>query len=789
MYNDIFQNWNTGLEIFGASSTFVSENVFHENSWGLYVASSENTVIHFNEIYDNFGDGIHLVESPRTTISDNMISGNWGAGIWGYRETTAHLYFVDSISATEQQEIFWFADSSSPDEGYIFYEHDNIVIDLRIDGNPVEVEISEVWFDDWEEIFRYEITYNSEPLALGDHIFEVSFFLEGEFELYFEAFVNVVAAESGIDENVITGNYLGNNGWVGIGLDSIEVAMISSNEIENNGGQGIWIGQSSQIEVSNNVVWSNWADAGINFYMTTDSYIIGNEVFDHGSNGILLEHSYGNQIMENELYNNDIGVMFFESSENTISSNTIYYSNIGALFIGSSFNMISMNNIFECYGGGIGLLQNSNNNMVSFNEVHDLFGEDGIGGWDSHDNSIMFNEIYNTDDAIQFRYSSNNQITDNIIHDNARGIVLTSEPFEPVQMRFYEDITISDVDSIFWQSSIVDEDEGLVWDYHDNMLVELTVDGELVDVEITDVWFDDWEGMFRYDMNYFSEPLAVGEHFFDVRFVLEGEFEMEFSALVTVIPNESSSSDNIIHMNLISDTEFNGIHLFGSDDNVISKNEITRSGFGAIALFDSNYNLIHKNVAYEHGLGIIYLSSSNHNQISLNKLENGYAGIYLASSHENTILKNEISHNENAGIELHESNYNNIMLNDCEENGMDGIYLLESNNNTIFKNELSDNQYGGVTLESNSNDNTIKSNDVEGNYVGILLLFSNSNSIDNNELEENFFGIAFIYSDENSVTDSEIVGNEYGIYLYYSYDNTFSNNEFEDNITDWLIIE
>lgn len=954
MYNDIFQNWGFGLELIEVSNTFVTENTVHENGWGMNIASSQDSAIHLNEIFDNYGDGIQLHQnSQRISISDNMLVGNWGAGIWAFSETTAFLYFQDTIITTDLQNIWWSADSSSPDEGYLLYEHENMEVYLSIDGVHVEAEKSDLWFDEGEEVYRYEIFYQSAPLSLGDHVFDVRFFLDGEFDLEFAAFVTVVPGETTLSENSFTGNYIANNGWVGIGLDSMDTTVIDGNTVENNQGQGIWVGQSTLIEVTNNVVFSNWADAGINFYMTTDSLIAGNQVFDHWSNAILFEHSSNNQVLGNELYNNDVGIMFFESDGNLIQSNIIYWSwgdgirlysspsnlvldntitesgsagiwsfsettvyfrfgedvevtdqqdlvwsaswlnedeefiqyrhdnleihltvdglpvdvefsdvwfddeqgkygfdmnyysaplqvgshefevqfvldseellsavamvtvvpdesgidesvfqgnyvayngwvgigmenavggtidsntiegngaegillqastqveitdneifgnAIGVLLLGSSSNLIASNNIFENYGGGIGLLFGSNDNYVVGNVVHDLYGEDGIGGWESHSNVIEGNEIYNTDDAIIFRYSNDNVIAENDIHDNVRGIFLTTEPFEPILMRFYEDITVSDIDSIFWQATSVWDDFDYLQFEHDNMVVELIVDGELVALEITDIWFDEGENLFKYDMNYFSGPLELGEHFFTVRFMLEENIELEIpgiefeiTAVVTVVPSEATSSGNVMHKNKITDSEYIGIDLFGADDNVITKNVITDSG---------------------------------------------YSGIHLFGSDENEIIKNEIARSGVTAIELHNSDNNKIMKNAITEHSDTGIFLESSNGNNVRENDLDNNNWGIYLMFSHEND--IARNKLKYNFAGLVLESSHDNFVSRNEIEENTYGLALIYSDHNFMERNIIKNNSVGVYLAFSYDNSFKKNEIKDNLEDFVVIE
>ncbi len=998
MYNDVFQNGGLGLHLQDVTNTYISENSIHENGWGMSIGNSEDTVVHFNTIFGNYGDGIMFQDSPRTTITENWIFDNWGAGIWGFRETSIGLYaFGDSITATDQQSIWWFADSSDWDEGYLQFEHDYLQVYLTIDEVPVEVEMSELWFDDWEGVWRYDIWYNSEPLPVGDHVFEVQFVLNEEydefhqpFDITFESYVNVVPGEQSLDENIITLNSIFNNGWVGIGMDNIVRGLVDSNTIENNGGQGIWIGQSMQLEITNNVLWSNWADSGINLYETSDSLVAGNEIFEHQASAILFEHSSNNVVEGNTLHDNAGGIQLGESSDNVIQFNEIFwnwgdgvnmynsknnlisdnsiYENGGAgiwisvdntaymrfwqditatdqqnifwqgtffdpdfdvlldtrdsliviltvdgesveveitdiyfdegdglfkfdvnffsnplpvgdhafdvqfyydeefegytaivtvipdesgsdenwitnnyigyngwvgigldqvvggsidsntiegngdngvflqgttlveitnnvlqfnpvLLVGSSENLISSNEVFDGFGAGIIVLYGSNSNTITYNVVHDL-GDDGIGGWYSDDNILMFNEVYNVDDAILFRFSNNNFIAWNNLHDNRnRGVFLTTEPFEPVSMQFFEDITITDADSIFWQATSVADDPDYLQFEHDNMIVELTVDGEPVWVDFTDIWFDWEDGMFKYDINYFSGPLPIGDHEFNVKFTLSegydedlGPFEFETTAIVTVIPNEVTSSGNFVYRNVITDNQGAGIQLIQADRNVISRNEIARSGYGGIGIIQSDENEITRNWSYENGLGGLFLDSSHNNIISWNKLyNNGLSGVFLTQSNENTIMGNTIFGNGSGGIELHDSHNNTIMFNRSTENGLSGVFLQGSSYNFIWANKLKDNVYDGVTLQANSDYNYVRSNDLEDNNGGVVVQFSTGNIITNNDIENNFYGIALDESHENTVSHNDIEKCYYGIVLRSSNGNSIEKNDVEEN--------
>ncbi|MHA2029551.1 MAG: right-handed parallel beta-helix repeat-containing protein, partial [Candidatus Kariarchaeaceae archaeon] len=975
--NDVYQNWDgSGIDISGSTDTFLTENFIYENGMGIAIFDSHNTQVHFNEIFDNFGDGVMINNAPLTSITDNVIYGNWGAGVFSFTDNTAYMRFWQDITATDLQNIFWQVTSSWHDFDELQYEHDNMIVILTVDGEQVEVEFSDIWFDEGEGIFRYDINYFSSPLPVGEHEFEVYSTLDGQEVFAANVIVTVIPGEPSLGEYIITGNYLANNGWVGIGMENVEGGLVDSNTIENNGGQGIWIGQSSQIEVTNNVLWSNWADSGINLWTISDSFVSGNEIMYHQGPAILLEFSSGNVIENNQLHDNAGGISLTVSDGNIIQFNDVFWNwgdginihnshdnlvfdnvihenggagvwsfsafdaffgfwedivvtdkhNIhwggesmsddpdylqyehdyliadltingepvevgfsdiwfdegdgmfkyeifydsgplpvgeydfeihfvldgeelftavthvtvipgetsasnndfknnyvayngwmgigldhavedsvdtntiegngdngvflqastmveitnnviqsngnGVLLVESSNNLISSNEIFDGYGAGIGILFNSNENVITHNVVHDL-GDDGIGGWDSHGNLIFYNEIYNVDDGIIFRFSNENVIAKNYIHDNRnRGIFLTTEPFDPVQFRFFEDVTVTDVESLFWQATSVSDNFDYLQFERDNIIVELSVNGDLVEVEITDIWFDDEDGLFKYDLNYFSSPLPVGEHFFDVRFVFEGDielgyepFEFEITAVVTVIPNESSSSGNQIFKNKITDNANTAVRLFGSDNNYISKNKIARNGMGGIALIRSDDNIIEHNWSYENGRSGIFLRTALRNLIHCNWLfNNGYAGITLFDgSSGNFVFRNRILTNPR-GISSEISDGNIYMLNKIKDNEI-GLYLTQSHSSFIFANAISK------------------------NIVGVFLEASNNNHISHNFIRSNEYGLGLFYSNENIIERNRFWKNGVAVYISESYDNVFIRNWFYRNGIDFEISE
>ncbi|MCH8906406.1 MAG: right-handed parallel beta-helix repeat-containing protein [Candidatus Heimdallarchaeota archaeon] len=519
--NEIFDNWGTGVNLFSSSDNDISGNIIHHNGQGIGLGDSHNNYIGFNEIFENFGDGVMLFGSQNNEISDNYIHDNFGTGISIFNDDHVHMRFFEDITITDRDRIEWQASLVDPDEGLVRFFHDTIEVLLTVDGEPVEVEITDVFFDEEIELWRFDMNYFSDPLSVGIHEFEVHFIEDGVETLSAIAIVTVLLGLPSADANTISNNFFAGNSFAGVSIFNSDGNVISGNVITMS-DQGISVGSAQENEISNNQIFENWGS----------------------------------------------GIDLFGGNDNVISGNIIHHN-----------------------GQGIGL-GDSHNNFIRFNEIFENFG-DGIFLVGSQENLISENTIYG---------------------NMATGINIFTD--DHVHMRFFEDITVTDRGGIEWQASFVDPDESTVQFFHDNSEVILTVDGELVELEITDVFFDEGIGQWRFDINYFSLPLPEGDHAFEVRFLLNGEEIFSAIAIVTVILAESSS-ETILENNQLEENEV-GILLLNTQKALLVNNKIKENGIG-IYLLDSEQNTLIENKITENGIGIL-LQNSNNNILFENEL-------------------------------------------------------------------------------------------------------------------------------------------------------------------------
>ncbi|MDH5483009.1 MAG: right-handed parallel beta-helix repeat-containing protein [Candidatus Bathyarchaeota archaeon] len=255
----------------------------------------------------------------------------------------------------------------------------------------------------------------------------------------------------------------------GTGIDLIWASNITvtGNIIANNswwGGEGILVRYSPNNTISENIIANN-TGAAIAMWNAAP-ILIDHIIIDIPSIIHLLQHGKNNQIFENTITNNNIGIYISRSSDNTILGNNMTTNNYDIWLEDSNHNTIAGNNITgNSLGGGIGIYGSSN--YVSGNNVTNTFGGIGLIGtnntaygnnvlncsyvgfylrgsfnnmsenalknngeglylYSCSNNSITGNDITYNDCGIRFDYSSNNTLTENNIRNNDYGIKIDS---------------------------------------------------------------------------------------------------------------------------------------------------------------------------------------------------------------------------------------------------------------------------------------------------------------------------------------------------------------------------
>ncbi len=240
--------------------------------------------------------------------------------------------------------------------------------------------------------------------------------------------------------NSLSVNTLYNNTRQGITMFSSPDCVVNSNTVFNNSGSGIFVLDSGNITIFNNTAFENSINAfndpdqyssGITISASSDISIYNNTSYDSYDNGIIVDNFSTANVFNNSVYNNnDNGLYIYESEFIAIYNNSIHGNENNGIYLNNSHNNpVEYNEIFgngdsgsgfgitsneirfsiqNGAGGGHGIyLDPSNHNNITHNVVHDNAGS-GVFLEDSEYNLIDNNEIFgNGDSGSGFGITSN----------------------------------------------------------------------------------------------------------------------------------------------------------------------------------------------------------------------------------------------------------------------------------------------------------------------------------------------------------------------------------------------
>ncbi len=260
------------------------------------------------------------------------------------------------------------------------------------------------------------------------------------------------------NNNTITGNILTDNSHQsGIRLrDNSNNNTISDNKIFNN-EWGILLEYGSNYNIiSGNNASYHTSGAGIVIQASSHYNIIKNNSMFYNKNGILLSGCIGSIISENKAYfnsirgiaiwsgsndnnisgnflsnNEDEGIESHDSHYNQIHNNTLSHNPIGIRMGQSLYNIILSNKIHD-NDEGITFMDGSKNNTISNNFIinNKAIGIN-IDEEDADNQTILNNIIENNTIGIKISDSKNNIILSNKIHNNDEYGIFVDKHLEP----------------------------------------------------------------------------------------------------------------------------------------------------------------------------------------------------------------------------------------------------------------------------------------------------------------------------------------------------------------------
>ena len=305
-----------------------------------------------------------------------------------------------------------------------------------------------------------------------------------------------------VSGNVISGTFQPTgNGWGGFGIEVAEsnYNCIVENTIVNNTEFGIQLAGSSNT-IQNNFLSGN-GDYGIQANATWDeehqeiissnpgNRIIGNRIFDtvpanwEGGYGYGINLGAGiteTYIGNNIIANNRKGINLWQVSSNTIESNTVYNNEwYGICLNVNCCDNIVLDNVVHDNGYcGIVVAANADRNTILGNEVYNTYSSGE--GW------VRGVGIYSAGGACG-ELNDNNTFSNNYVHDNAFGIMVTEASSCDITGNTVEDNNTADFgigvvlacsDTEWWYlTAHISNGGGIYVNGPDNTVVDNTVTG------------------------------------------------------------------------------------------------------------------------------------------------------------------------------------------------------------------------------------------------------------------------------------------------------------------------
>ena len=636
-----------GIYLRSSSNNTVANNTASYNVDGVLLSySSNNTIV--NNTASNNGYGIRLYSSGSNATANNTTSNNASS-----RNTIYHNNFINNTNQAYDNIGNNYWNASYPTGGNYWSDYNGIDI---YSGPGQNVTGSDGMGDaPYTNIEGGAGAQDNYPLMypMGEKTY----------------------GPIRINNNTDFANHATSEGWGGNGTEA-DPYIIENYNINGTGyGYCIYIGNTTDYfvvrncslhDASGNSGTYYW-DSALVMYNVTNGAAVNNTASNNG-HGISLYKSGNNNITNNRMYNNSLGLWVFSytledfnnsiDTTNTVNAKPVYYffkhdnltlENVdaGHITVAGSKN-VTIRNIRMGTGDGIWMRFMKDSLIEKVNVSGTYLGvlthiSDNITIKDSNISNTKANDVA----SIQLQNTTNSVIENVTVRNSADHGVLVgwSSDYNLIK------------NSIFYNNT------------YNGIFLYYSTSNDIVNNTVSS---NNWTGI----------PLYY-------------------------------SDSNTLTNNTVSFNGYQGIGLWDSNSNIIENNTCTENNNNGIYLYNSTFNRIDSNncsgnLNY-HGISIDYISDNNTITNNLAS-SNYYQGIGLWNSNGNLIENDTCIKNGNDGIYLYNSTHNRINSNNCSSNiNYHGISIDSSSNNTITNNTAWNNGYYGIYLGS-SYDNTIYHN-------------------------------------------------------------------------------
>ena len=397
--NNITNNGGRSISFFGGSNNLVEDNTMVNNGYGVTLSYSNNNKILKNYIQDSDFYGIYLWDSDNNYVSENEVKhcGYYAGGYHGiYVSESGSPSFVDSINNTI---IHNHVDNNRKSGIYINSCDNNTIF-----GNDIENNLDYgVYLDDSDDvnIIGNRIHSNSD----GCISVQSSLNIKEEWNVCDYVLDPFIIDELGGGD--FTWNQVSQFAWC-----------------SGNGSYG------NPYTIESVVIDAQSSGSGIQIQNSYTKYfliygcLVMNAEATGGEAGIKLDYVHNGTIFNCEISYNYAGILLSNSKNITIEGNSIDSNpGQGIILAHSEWNLIINNEQEGSNYYGLFLQAGSNNNSISGNIFQDNTGAathgDGIRIRDSESNNITDNILMYNDKGIKIEHSSHyNRIINNTILNN-----------------------------------------------------------------------------------------------------------------------------------------------------------------------------------------------------------------------------------------------------------------------------------------------------------------------------------------------------------------------------------
>ncbi len=532
------------------------------------------------------------------------------------------------------------------------------------------------------------------------------------------------------------------------------VLLTSTDNSSTQKWSGINIYDASSVRINRTEL--RYAEWSLNITATDDCLIMVNDIH-HCKRGPWFHNCHACNISYNFIHDIDWEGMQLEYSSN----NTLYKNNISYTSRGITMSMSSDRNIFK------------------YNEIYDNYNEglvlessDNVDIWNNY---FGYNGRYSSEQAIEIKESSYNDISDNNIHKSgSSGILIgfnTMAQYSSSNWIVGNDIAGNGHDGVQMDTLAVGT---TIWsnEIHDNSrydvscfyLFSMNISHNAMYGSDQGIHFADSVGGTFYDnviMNHDNDAIFI-----------KGSYEVR--VLENFISNEpkgvqlESSFDTKIDGNTIENVQWDGV--FGDTDCYdihIRQNEFTNIGMDGIHFWGADINCSGNNLTGCENYGIhvndMDWGNIDKNRIITTGVDDQGVAIKIGNCAEVYTWDNFIKGVQDIGIDVTTSNvYSSYDV--IKEVGNADIFLLE---NAFMETRSSHFNHGQVTVQGNS---------LLDVYYGlnIELLDEEGYSASGNIDIKDAYGTVTSYMDTTGIWDHELHG-----YIRDDYGPDYSGSEYE----------